>query len=251
MLSKLPWSGSVHGFKGEANIIDLQKYMTTAWLASLHEDQMLELLDKDIRNNARRMDVIITYSDFLHGLKRAFSRRKQTPKGSFYKNGSALASGISNCLATIANHEGNHWTAVVVDFPSHIIWHGDSLAWDMEPELKSALEWWISEHTSIVFTHANLPITHQEDFFSCGLLPWNALSHHFLPEQHPLIDPADVAAERLKVFLCVCKRHLDEVSLFLNGSRMPHSHDSSVRGLPIFLGPPYACQFPPILLRSF
>jgi len=82
----------------------------------------------------------------------------------------------------------------------------------MDPELKGALKQWTKKHTSINFTHNILPITHQIDSFSCGLLAWNALAHFFLPKHYTLIAPADVATGRLDVLLRICTQHQNEVS---------------------------------------
>jgi hypothetical protein len=100
----------------------------------------------------------------------------------------------------------------VLDFRAKTIWYGDSLQWEIEPKLRSVLEWWTEEHGSVRFTYQRLPITHQNDSFSCGLLAWNALAHFFLPFHRPLIDPADVVMERLRVLLCICERHHKNVS---------------------------------------
>jgi hypothetical protein len=41
----------------------------------------------------------------------------------------------------IVNCKESHWAAVVLDFHAHIIWHGDSLGWELELKLKSVLDW--------------------------------------------------------------------------------------------------------------
>jgi hypothetical protein len=75
----------------------------------------------------------------------------------------------------------------------------------MEADMKKALEWWIEEHTSAPFTYKKMQITRQHDSYSCGLLTWNALSHHLLPNQHPLIDATDVAFTRIRVLSRICE----------------------------------------------
>ena len=62
---------------------------------------------------------------------------------------------------------------------------------------------------------------HQIDGFSHGLLAWNALSHFYLLEHHPLIDPQMVAMERLKVLLWVCKQHHTKVGWIV--TQLQHS----------------------------
>jgi hypothetical protein len=98
-------------------------------------------------------------------------------------------------LGAIVNSHESHWVAIILDFHTHTIWHGDSLGWKMESKLKDTLEWWTFMYTSVHFTHNHLPITRQLDTFSCRLLAWNALCHFFFPELYPLIKSANVALE--------------------------------------------------------
>jgi hypothetical protein len=81
----------------------------------------------------------------------------------------------------------------------------------MEARTKDAISWWIQAHTLVPFIYKMLPITYQEDTFSCGLLAWNSLTHYFLPAQNPLVDPSLVAIARLKVLLRISTHHLDQV----------------------------------------
>jgi Ulp1 protease family, C-terminal catalytic domain len=108
------------------------------------------------------------------------------------------------------NCQNVHWVAIVIDFPALTIWHGDSLGWRLDLEHKKLLDWWFSEYSVNKFMYHDMPITRQSDSFSCGILAWNALSHFFLPEQHPLMHPSNVAAERLQVLLCVCNYQQEE-----------------------------------------
>jgi hypothetical protein len=212
-MSSLPWSGSVQGFSEHEDIIHLHKYATTDWLASVHENQMLDILRDDIiqRNaDSNKIDIKLTY--FTQGLCMAFSRQAKA-SGKLrmrYKSEPVLEGTMY--LGTIANCWENHWVAVVVDFHTQTIWHGDSLGWEIEPQLKGALEWWTSQQTSKAFMHRTLPITRQIDGFSCGLLAWNALAHFFLPEEFPLMDAAEVTSERLQVLLKICSRPRDPAS---------------------------------------
>jgi hypothetical protein len=210
-LSNLPWSGPIRGFSDQEEIIHLHKYATTGWLTTVHENQMLDLLKYDISNHGTQVIIQSTY--FIQTLGQAFYHyRKNSSAGPLHDIGQSLASGVKACIGTIVNCRDTHWAAIVVDFSHRVIWHRDSLNWQMDPELKQVLEWWIREHTSASFAYKKLPITYQQDDYSCGLLAWNALSHFFLPIDHPLIDPSDVATARLRVLLRVCKQHQNQVS---------------------------------------
>jgi hypothetical protein len=222
-LAGLPWSRSVRGFSDEGNVTQLHKYITSDWLGTVHENQMLGLLRHDIDNHrADSTEITIQDTYFLEALCRAFHHRQHWPHkssrpGSFKFVGKSLASGKHKQLATIVNHQGTHWFALVLDFPNQVIWHRDSLDWKMEAEIKQVLEWWMKHHTSVTFTYRKMPITHQKDTVSCGLLAWNGLSHYFLPKRYPLINPGNVAAARLRVLLHVCEQHHNQVSIYQSG----------------------------------
>jgi hypothetical protein len=214
-LEELEWYGSVRGFSDSHEIDCLHKYMTTAWLGTIHEEQMLDLLQADLIDHYTDPDaIIIEDTDFIRCLRLAFDRRYTRPgKGGIHKRGTALARGDHRYLATIANCFECHWVAIIIDFRTCTIWHGDSLGWEIDPNILALLEWWTTEHGISKFTANHLPITHQSDTFSCGLLAWNALANFFLPRQFPLIAAEKVAAERLQLFLRISDHHQQHIKL--------------------------------------
>jgi hypothetical protein len=46
--SQLPRSGPVCGFSEDSDVIELHQYVTSKWLKTVHENQMLDLLQKDL-----------------------------------------------------------------------------------------------------------------------------------------------------------------------------------------------------------
>ena len=174
---------------------------------------MLNLLQVNlIDHHTDRDAIVIEDTDFIRCLHRAFDRRYSRPRqGSIHKRGTALGRGDHRYLATIANCFGCHWVAIVIDFHTHTIWHGNSLGWAIDPDMLTLLEWWTTEYSISKFTVNHLPITHQSDTFSCGLLAWNALANFFLPERFPLIAVEKVAAERLQLFLRISDHHQQHV----------------------------------------
>jgi hypothetical protein len=147
----------------------------------------------------------IKATEFIGSLATAFSwRRNRACKGYLHSTGQSLATGDTMHLATIMNCQNVHWVMIMIDFPALTIWHGNSLGWRLDLEHKKLLDWWLSEYTINKFTYCNMPITCQSDSFLCGILAWNALLYFFLLEQHPLMHPSNVVAERLWVLLYVC-----------------------------------------------
>jgi hypothetical protein len=222
-LSKMPWSGTVQGFHEQTETVHLHQYATTDWLHTVHQDQMLELLQQDVISHGPG-GIVIKTTLFIPGIRKALLRNKT--HGSLHNLGQSLDTGINTCVATIVNCYDTHWVAIVLDFSTHTIWHGDSLGWDMEADLRGVLDQWTLQHASAQFQHRKLPITHQPDSFSCGLFAWNALSHFLLPDQHPLLPSKDAAEGRLNVLLRICHHHQEEVS---DSLRHQHMHCTYLR----------------------
>ena len=201
-LSKLPWTGRIQGFhEKDESVTVLHTYATTTWLTTTHENQMLDLLAQDLLDyDGDGIEVVSTY--FFQVLYNALVGKSD---GRWVKRlGHSLGNGQQRYLATIVSSFGTHWVAIILDFGHGIVWHGDSLGWKLEDRIKTALDWFTHRYTSLKFSYQKLPITHQDDSFSCGLLAWNALSHFFLPAEHPLIEPTQVSLEGLKVLLRAC-----------------------------------------------
>ena len=58
-LEELSWYGSVRGFSDSPEIDYLHKYLTTAWLSTIHEEQMLDLLQVDLIDHHTDPDAIV------------------------------------------------------------------------------------------------------------------------------------------------------------------------------------------------
>lgn len=110
-------------------------------------------------------------------------------------------------LAMIANIGNSHWIALVIDFKNSRILYGDSMGGTIDEGINDALTWWIGHHTGKDFVQSYLPITRQQDGYSCGILAWFALAVFLLPESYSLPEARVVADERLRMFLRVSDRH--------------------------------------------
>jgi Ulp1 family protease len=125
--------------------------------------------------------------------------------------GQELGTGVLEKLVAIVNLNQNHWVSVVIDVPSSRILYGDSLGNPITCEIKGVLTWWTSHHTATNFQIHKLAITRQEDTCSCGMLAWNAIAAHVLPETYLLVNSRAVVDERLKMLLRVVERHNEKV----------------------------------------
>jgi hypothetical protein len=178
---------------------------------------MLDLLHRDLLcDRSQQNNIKIKTTHFIENVTEAFLNQD---KGMYqtrrfqhiHKQGECLVSGVHTSLGFTANCNSNHWVAVILESRTKKILYRDSLGKAMSRELQAILRWWTNEHTETQFTVDKLPITHQIDTISCGLLAWNALAHFSLPQKYLLISPTRVAAEQLQMLLCICSHHQDSI----------------------------------------
>ncbi len=93
----------------------------------------------------------------------------------------------SGKIGLIFNVNFTHWISVAIDFTCGSILYGDSLGYKPDEDVLETLEWWLSQHTEMHFKLETLTSTRQRDIISCGLLAYNAIGHHFLPDSIPLV----------------------------------------------------------------
>lgn len=118
--------------------------------------------------------------------------------------GDDIAAGRVSMLGGIFHVEGNHWVAAIVDAPARRILFANSLASGRAPSASPvvlALTWYLGQHGLTGFTVSNLDITAQQDGFSCGILSFSSLAHHFLPDQYRLLPPGRVPATLARMAL--------------------------------------------------
>ncbi|TFK81825.1 hypothetical protein K466DRAFT_437998, partial [Polyporus arcularius HHB13444] len=219
-LTTLPWSVALSGFTNCEATSTLTSYMSRTWLSDTHESQMLDLLRTQLLRHPEGLVAEVETIYFWTALAAGFQNRERRaykddrtlarPRGV----GTALQQGERREVGFLINVSSNHWVAMVVDFERQKVLYGDSLG-SAAPvaEIVDVLTWWIAQHSSVPFTWCELPITHQTDGFSCGILSWNALAHYFLPDLYKLSGArlSDVDGLRLSTFLDIVHRHLDNV----------------------------------------
>lgn len=207
----IPWGGTTKGFEVAIPMHYLSEYATREWLGSEHEDQMLDLLRRDLMDNGMTSSVDVESTQFVTKLRYAYTVPEKYAVDSEFAwvrgQGERFSNGARDLLGMIANLENKHWVAVILDFRAHVIWYGDSMGGKIPEDLRLAFEWWTHFHSGEDFTIMNLPITKQIDGYSCGLLAWNALVAFFLRNTHSLFATNEVNDERLKVLLRVFNRH--------------------------------------------
>jgi hypothetical protein len=216
-LSTLPWSGNIQGFSNEEPISTLARYATHEWLTDVHENQMLDLLRRDLALDLTGGMIEIANLAFMVFIERGYKAREsgEYAESNYFAHarglGEALSCGVRKSVKLMKNLGNTHWVALDLDFKDSCILYGDSFGEEPPKDLMSAVKWWTHHHTGRHFSEGKLTITGQRDSFSCGLLAHNALAHSADPEKYPLIDAAAVDDARLKVLLAVIRRHSEQV----------------------------------------
>ncbi|KIL67421.1 hypothetical protein M378DRAFT_74122, partial [Amanita muscaria Koide BX008] len=210
-LSCLPWSGKIRGFSTSVGTEYLAAYATTEWLNDEHITHMLDLLRCDVIREGLSESVEVESVWFLLKLKEGYSDQEKYTSHQSYRwirrQGQALGTGTCEQLVSIGNDGENHWIALVMDFTRGTVFYGDSLGKKISDHLREMLDWWIHLHTGRHFDYRDLPITQQQDSYSCGLLAWLALAVFLFKGKYRLADPSCVAQERLKVLLRIAEKH--------------------------------------------
>ncbi|KAF8991658.1 hypothetical protein BDQ17DRAFT_1332736 [Cyathus striatus] len=97
---------------------------------------------------------------------------------------------------------GNHWVVIGIDSTQNNILYGDLLAdpdsdiHEDESVLLDALNWWTTMHMSKKYMHSHLPITHQNDPFSCV----------------SLLEESEVITEWICTFIHIAQQDIDTSS---------------------------------------
>jgi hypothetical protein len=204
------WSDKLCGFTANAaeSLDNITYYASSKWLTGEHANQMLDLLRKSLQRRLKsNIEVLTTY--FLPKISQGFNDKdKYSNDNSFHfhrRIGDDLAAGISDQIAFLINLDRNHWVSVIIDFRKQEILYGDSLGQVMSTSTQNVLTWWTQLHVNTRFTIKKLPITIQDDSFSCGLLAWNSLAAYLAGAK--LFSANEVAEERLKVMLDIVHEH--------------------------------------------
>jgi hypothetical protein len=191
-LSCIPWNRNIRGFSASAGTEYLTAYATTEWLNDDHITHMLDLLRCDLIREGLSPSVEVESIWFLPQLKEGYRDQEKYASHRSYGwirgQGQALGTGAREQLVLIGNIDGNHWIALVMDFAQGTVFYGDSLGKKISDNLREVLDWWIHLHTGRLFDYRDLPIAHQQDGYSCGILAWHALVAFFFKGK--IIDPS-------------------------------------------------------------
>jgi hypothetical protein len=220
LLSELPWGIKKCGLSDSEPIHTLWRFLGPHFTTGSQQNDLLEILrshvaaDPGLVQHIRVEGVALTAklaeaaatngTDAYHTEKRFAWVR--TLGEDIMKREQALLT-----LAHLGD-DNQHWVGLVVDAKEKAMHYGDSLGYPIPPDLLRNYEWWISQHSSSSFVLKDLPVTHQEDGSSCGVLADNGLNHFTWPKLFPLFKSFEARAARMSTFIRVAKHILERVS---------------------------------------
>ncbi|KAJ7803889.1 hypothetical protein B0H14DRAFT_2612956 [Mycena olivaceomarginata] len=205
-LKELPWKGVVKGFREKEEVETLARWLTTDWLTTTHEHQMLETLADDLALDESSPDTIpITF--FAHTLSRGFYNPEAYRTGREWRwvrrLGDAFATGQRKRFGTIANINENHWVAIAFNCEEKVIYYGDPMggaSTEARTRPLQLVDLRASRRGILLEGFANAAAARSSFLRDSCLLRSRALLR---PEYFPLPVPTldSMANERLKMFI--------------------------------------------------
>lgn len=224
IMQTLPWAGYVHGFSDDAPMTKLTTYLSRQWLSSVHIDQQLDFLRRDLARTITDAKCEIVDTTFFNKLRNVFRERLTKTYSAdlpgarrLWRIGEELAGGIRSKVNGVRNINDSHWIgyAVRVTPDQSEFCYGDSFGKEAIDEVAAAFHWWVTTHVKHRYVSGKLPISHQTDGHSCGILATNAVTHDALPGT-TLVEEKDVDEERIALFVRVAHWDLESVITFEN-----------------------------------
>jgi hypothetical protein len=213
LLAALPWDSEV--------VKSMWRYLGTQWTTSCQQDDMLDNLSDRITAQpdlAAMMTVknLALSAKILEAAAGKHTGTYQSAKTFAWLRaiGDDIAVGKQQILTQ--HHLGKdnrHWVGLVIDGEREIIHYGDSFGTNMPSDLREAYQWWLSQHSKLIFALRTLAIAVQEldDNSSCGFLATNSLEHFAFPDTIPLLPRSEIQMKRLKTFILAAQQMLDQV----------------------------------------
>lgn len=216
------WQGYLNGRRRDRSVNDIFDLLSNGELNSGQVNDLLELIERGltVRSDGLASLHLVAPTELAVLVVDSYHRhadldyRKQRIQISVEDD---LVSGWKSSVSSaawISVSRCGHWVPYVVDPVSSSITYGDSLGGSIPVTLREALRWWLLEHrkemnlsTDKPVVVRSLPITRQDDNFSCGILATNAIGHHLLHDALPLVrrDPTSIKAYRIKSTIEILK----------------------------------------------
>jgi hypothetical protein len=169
IMRELHWTGQTVSFTNAEPITSFARYLSSNWLGTTHIEQQLDMLRVRLSREMPIHEFDILPMAFVTKLIRVYQHDRDAYGDSqafrsVWARGEELLT--PECrqmrIGGIANVNGNHWVAFVVDLRTSSILHGDSLGL-YDNVVVPAFSWWAEHHTRRPFTKAPLSISGHEN----------------------------------------------------------------------------------------
>ena len=222
-LSFFPWNGA------NCSVHDMVSLLSDSWLSDFHIDYVLTKISHHhcsyygVETSNRHIflpvfdigSVVSAYGGGHHGCAADKSKNLLEAENK-------IILGQIDSVAGVL-HLHNHWTSLAITFKPPRIFYGDSLG-NLIPSDKASSFWqWISHMLSWSghgiqksdISIYPLEIAIQKDPNSCGLFALNAISHHYLQQNSPLLQSEILSPTYYQVEIALELLQEGAVSLFL------------------------------------
>ena len=223
-LSHFSWNG------GKCNVHDMVSILSNSWLSDVHIDHALKKISGCYKHHygdeVSKSYVFISVMD-LTSISNAYMSGKPSGDTSMKINAlreieNKIIKGNVHSIAGVLHLPG-HWTSLIIEFGSPRIIFGDSLGNKMPPPQARSFKQWIShmlhrsERNILTSDIPILPLetSIQRDSNSCGLFAVNAIGHHYLPWDFPLLGSDILSLVQYRMEIALELLEADDVSVLL------------------------------------
>ncbi|KAE9395284.1 hypothetical protein BT96DRAFT_997784 [Gymnopus androsaceus JB14] len=232
MLGLLPWKMAKVGLSDCELISTLARFLSKQYTSGSNQNDILELLCIGVSSDLNLVSrYCVEDSGFIPKLLEAFNNHKvheysSHPQYTWIWN-------LGHDLFNKGQGEfEEHWVSVHINFAEKCLMFDDPLTKDPPVKLHNICLWWINQHDTSDYTVEELPITRQEDGYSCGPLTSNTDANAVVPAEEALIPTRSVDLYRMQLF-CKLRDQILEARVIEQDIRSAGKSDSdSDSGLP-------------------
>lgn len=203
-LSTLSWSGNIPSACADKTSFlksTLAHFLSHNWLGDEQINQMLYILQKELREMYPSRDIHILDTIFTRELVRVY-KDDQSGKSLYNPAGVTFIHRFGQNLTKTSEFGGifnlfsRHWISAAVDMARDALAYGDPTGDSPDIDVVDTLAWFVSQHLSIPEDHLEretLPCPKQnllEDSWNCGIFTFSGLSTFFIPKS-PLIPTSN------------------------------------------------------------
>lgn len=218
-LSYFPWNGA------NCSVHDMESLLSNSWLSDFHIDFALTKIFHHYHSHPGVKDPnhhiflpVFDIGSIVSAYETHRGRAADKSKHLLEVENKIILGHIDSVAGVL--HLRNHWTSVAITFKPPKIFYGDSLGNKMPLKKASSFRKWIShllDRSGLRIPESDisiypLEITIQQDPISCGLCALNALSHHYLQQNSPLLQPDTISLAHYRMEIALDLIQEDTVS---------------------------------------